>query len=531
MKMLFKNHNYWLVYLIPLALLLCYFLCNSISFPLHDFSNNYFPAYIVANSNTPEIILFDIYMYNNFIWDLGYEEVLADFYLNSPFNAVAFYPFMFIQDAYIAKAVFNILSCVLFLIAIYGLFKRYGKKTLWFVIFIPILFYVPIRNHILFGQTYFLIFALVSFSFLWFERHKNSYGAMALVFAVALKVFPIFYGIPLFFKQQWKSLLILVILGFSILGLSIWFTGSFLWETYFFDVLLNAIKNKSTVNFQYNAQSIDVFLKTLFVQDVYYNPTAFFDNERLYVIIKWLLKSIIIGVAVSTSISNKKNLFALLSIWVVTLFLVQSRTATYAQILWIIPAFHMHTSSAGHLKKISFFVILFLMCNIPISKLEYFPVVIKFLRLWLAIGLAILFYSSFIKKLSYKHIGLSFLLLLPLHSELFSKTKSSVSTYVLEHQEYFMIFDFAKTGNTLTYDALGKNGKETIKTNIKIDTFDTFSCNIENNQIILNGKQLTDDTSFKKKPVLVNNCEVYYLTDARSRHGAFTIKKIEVCNP
>jgi hypothetical protein len=94
-----------------------------------------------------------------------------------------------------------------------------------------------------------------------------------------------------------------------------------------------------------------------------------------------------------------------------------------------------------------------------------------------------------------------------------------------------MIFDFAKNGNTLTYDALGKNGKETIKTNIKIDTFDTFSCNIENNQIILNGKQLTDDTSFKKKPVLVNNCEVYYLTDARSRHGAFTIKKIEVCNP
>ena len=221
MKMLFKNHNYWLVYLIPLALLLCYFLCNSISFPLHDFSNNYFPAYIVANSNTPEIILFDIYMYNNFIWDLGYEEVLADLYLNSPFNAVAFYPFMFIQDAYIAKSVFNILSCVLFLIAIYGLFKRYGKKTLWFVIFIPILFYVPIRNHILFGQTYFLIFALVSFSFLWFERHKNCYGAMALVFAVALKVFPIFYGIPLFFKQQWKSLLIIVILGFSILGLSI----------------------------------------------------------------------------------------------------------------------------------------------------------------------------------------------------------------------------------------------------------------------------------------------------------------------
>jgi len=528
MKNLFIKYK---VYLIPLALLLCYFLWKSISFYLHDFSNSYFPAHIVANSNTPEIILFDIHTYNNYIWDLGYEQVLADFYLNSPFNAVAFYPFIFIQDAYIAKAIFNALSCVLFLMAIYALLKRYGKKTLWFVIIIPILFYVPIRNHILFGQTYFLIFVFVVFSFLWFERHRNSYGAMALVFAVALKIFPIFYGIPLLFKQQWKSLLILVVLGFSVLGLSVWFTGSFLWETYFFDVLPNVIKNKSTVNFQYNAQSIDVFLKTLFIRDTYYNPTALFDNGRLYVSIKWLLKSIIIGVAVSISFSNKKNLFTLLSIWVVTLFLVQSRTATYAQILWIIPAFYMFTSSAGHLKKICFFVILFLVCNIPISKLEYLPIALRFSRLWLTIGLAILFYSSFNKKLNYKYIGLSFLLLLPLHLGLFSKPKPSVSTYVLEQQEYFMILDFAKKGNILTYDALGKNGKETIKTNIKIDTFNTFSCNIENNQIILNGKQLTDDTSLKKKPVLVNNCEVYYLTDARSRRGAFTIKKIKVYNP
>jgi len=530
MKNIIEKNKISLVSILPLLLLLSFLFWKSLSFPLHDFANSYFPAHIVTNSNTPETILFDIYEYNSYIWDLGYNEVLADFYLNSPFNTVAFYPFTFTQDAYLAKSIFNFLSSLLFLLAIYNLFKRFGKNTLWFVILIPFIFYVPLRNQMLFGQTYFLIFALVVFSFLLIEKNKNSSGGLLLALAALLKVFPVAYGIPLLFKKKWKAVFLATIIGLVILSLSIWITGTNLWETYFFEVLPNAIKNKSTVSFQYNSQSIDVFLKTIFVQDAYYNPTAIFSNEQLYVFIKWLFKSIIIGIAISLSFSNKKSLFTLLCIWVVTLFLIQSRTATYAQILWIIPVLYILNCSLSKLNKIIFFIVLFLVCNLPISSLESLPVFFKFSRLWLTIILAVLFYASFHKRISYKYIALGFLILLPTHLDMFSKVDKDVSRYVLESKDYFMIFDFAKDGNQLTYDALGKKGKETKKTDILVSKFDSESCKIENNQIMLNGKQLTEDASLKKKPVLINDCEIYYLTDSRSRRGAFTIKKLNICN-
>ena len=530
MKKVFEKQKVTLVYFLPLFLFLSFLFWKSLSFPLHDFANSYFPAHIVANSDVPETILFDIYQYNNYIWDLGYDEVLADFYLNSPFNTVVFYPFSLIKDAYLAKSIFNGLCSIIFLLAIYNLFKRFDKKALWLVFVLPFLFYIPLRNQMLFGQTYFLVFALVVFGFLWIEKNKNTCGGIVLALAALFKIFPVAYGIPLLFKSQWKAIFFTIIIGLVILSLSIWFTGARLWEMYFFEVLPNAIKNKSTVNFQYNAQSIDVFLKTLFVKDTYYNPTALFENEQLYFIIKWILKSIIIGIAISLSFFNKKNLFALLSIWVVTLFLIQSRTATYAQLLWIIPAFYMYTSTARLTKKIAFFTVLFVMCNLPLSSLEELPLFFKFFRLWLSIILAIVFYSSFANKLNYKYLGLGLIVLLPLHLDMFSKANEDASIYVLEEQVYFMIYDFEKEGNILSYKAIGKEGKIKEKTGIQITKFDKDVCGIENSQIVFNGVQITDDPSLKKKPVLVNDCEVYYLTDSRSRRGAFTIKKINICN-
>lgn len=531
MKTFIEENKTKPVYLFPLLLFLGYFLWQSLAFPLHDFSNSYFPAHIVANTNNPETILFDIYIYNSYIWDLGYKEVLGDFYLNSPFNAVVFYPFLFLEDAYLAKLIFNSLSCVLFVLALYVLVKKNGKKTFLLLIIIPFLFYVPIKNQILFGQTYFLIFALVTFGFLWLEKQKTFKGVFALLISVLLKVFPVGYGVVLVFQSQWKVILYAIIGGLVVLGLSIWFTGLDLWSTYVFEVLPNAIKNKSTVNFQFNAQSVEVFLKTLFIRDAYYNPDALFDNERLYILIKWLWKAVVLGIAITLSFSNKKQLFKLLVIWVIALFLIQSRTATYAQILWIIPAFFMWNSEAKIIKKIFFFGVLFSVCNIPLAALEELPIFFKFTRLWLTIILAGLVYSSLLQKLTFKPILWCLVFLLPLHLDLFSSSKhSDTSTYVLEPQPYFMIYDFKNENKKLVVKALGREGDITKNTSILLNTFNETICKIEANQIIYNGKPITNTAALKKKPVLVNDCEIYYLTDANSRRGAYTLKKINICN-
>ncbi|MBC2843627.1 glycosyltransferase family 87 protein [Winogradskyella flava] len=530
MKNFFKQNKNTLIYIIPLGLILVYLFWKSLTFPLHDFSNSYFPAHIATNDNKPEETLFDIYAFNKYIWDLGYDEVLADFYLNSPFNATFFYPFAKLEDAYLAKSIYTIISCVLFLLAIFYLARRYGRKSKWLVVAIPIICYAPLRNQVLFGQTYFLVFALVVLSYILFEKHKKISGSSLLAIAALLKVFPVAYGFPLLFKKEWKTVIIIIFIGITLLSLSLLVSGTSIWEAYIFDVIPNAIKNKSTVNFQYNAQSMDVFLKTLFIKDTYYNPDAIFNNARWYYALKWIFKSVVVGIAISLSFSHKDKLFKVLSIWVVTLFLIQSRTATYAQILWIIPAFYMISSTLPLIRKVLFLGVLFLVCNLPISSLEALPLFFKFSRLWLSLILALLFYTSFKKKINYKYITLGFLLLLPLHRDMFFTPEKHASTYVLDHKNHFMIYDFNVENNMLVYSAIGKNGDEVVNAEIAITSFDVVACKVENNQIVMKRKQITNTPALKKKPVLVNGCEVYYLTDSNSRRGAFTIKKLNICN-
>jgi hypothetical protein len=368
------------------------------------------------------------------------------------------------------------------------------------------------------------------FAYVLFEKNRKISGSSLLVTAALLKVFPFTYGFPLLFKKDWKTVLIAAVIAIVLLLMSSLVSGTSIWEAYIFDVIPNAIKNKSTVNFQYNAQSMDVFLKTLFVKDVYYNPDAIFDNAQWFYVIKWVFKSVIFGVAISLSFSKKDKLFKLLSIWVVTLFLIQSRTATYTQVLWIIPAFWIASTTLSLLRKILFFGVLCLVCNLPISSLEALPLFFKFSRLWLSLILATLFYLSFKNKINYKYIALGFLLLSPLHLDMFSLPEKDTSTYVLDQKNHFMIYDFSAKNNRLVYNAIGKNGNEVVYTDLAIDSFEITKCKIDDNQIVIDGKQLTHTPALKKKPVLVNGCEVYYLTDSNSRRGAFTIKKINICD-
>ncbi len=525
-----NNTKIVIIYLLPTVAICLYFLFSSYSMPLHDFSNSYFSARLLHDGIAPETVIFDIHAFNHYIWGLGYTDVLVDFYVNSPFTLAAFYPLAYIDDPYIAKFIFNSISVLLFLVGLGLLAKQTLNNTKWVLLLVPLIFYVPIRNQILFGQSYFIIFFFVIVGYYYLDKKKEYLTGLFLGFAVLFKFFPVFYGIPLAFQKKWKTIgwCILGTIIVCVIGISI--TGYTLWGSYFFDVLPHTFLSNTTTDYRPNYQSLEVFFKTLFVEDAYYNPNAWIADARIYGFSNWITKAVIIGSAIAISIRNKNNTLLLLAIWVTILFLTQGRTATYAQILWVIPLFAVCTLSIKWIHKLVLLGLLILICNFPFQVLESMLIGIQFSRLWLVVLLSLSIYKWIGGKFHLGYIVLIFAVLFPMYYGTLKEPAQDTSKYALSEKKHFMVYDFFNDQGKLAYNVLGRNGDETVTTDILITSFDEQAITLKNHELYIGERLIITDVALKKKPVLVNNSKIYFLTDHHSRRGAFTLKYIDVHN-
>lgn len=527
-----EHHKYRaLLMILPMALVCGLWLYQSVSFPIHDYANSYFPAEMSVEGIPPETLVFDIYDYNRYIWHQGYSGIVSDFYLNSPFTATFFYPFALLSDAHQSKFLFNTLSIFLFLYALWWLFRRYQTVPAYMGLLLPFVTLMALRNQVLFGQSYMVVFALVIMAFMAYEKHRGLLAGGLLGTAIMIKVFPVFYAVPLLVNKRWRDIGWLAGAGLMLLLLSIWVSGSSFWQTYLFEVMPNAFANESTTDFRPNAQSVDTFLRILLVHDVYYNPGATWHAPALYKLLSGLCKGVVLGFAIMGSYQYREHLFRVLAIWVVALFLVQSRTGTYAQILWIIPTIEFFRSVHTLRGRLLFIVLLGFICNFPFPWLADFPLVVQFARLWATLALAAVYVYHMKLKLSWRLFSIGILVMLPLtvNGVISALGQKDDASYVLKKKEHFVIYDFRQNAGFLEYSALGKGEDLRVKTDIEIGTFDSGACTLINGQIYLGNQQISFGPDIKKKPVLVDDCEVYYLTDHKSRRGAFTLKKIRVC--
>ncbi|WP_435354592.1 glycosyltransferase family 87 protein [Emticicia sp. SJ17W-69] len=529
------------LYLLPILTLCLYCLNKSFVFNLHDFGNSYFPALMLYDGQSPEKIVFDIYDFNLFAWQKGYNEALLDYYLNSPFSATFLYPFVYFKNAYSAKLFFNIISIILFILSIEILSKYIEKKNRLLIGLLPILFFIPIQNNILFGQFYLIIFAFTIFAFHFYFKKNSLFSAIFLSFAILTKVFPIFYGFSLLINSKRRDFLYFFLSCLLLFLISIFISGFSFWNIYLFDQLPTAFLNESTIGFQFNVQSFDVFFKYLFFKDSFYNPNPILDNIFLFYLSIFLVKSLILGVTISFVNSHKTEVWKSLSCIIIALFLLQSRTASYSTVLWIIPMFVFISHSNSVVYKIIFCILLFFAFNFSYVRLPFF---FQFSRLWLSLFLFVFLFEKsfflpqnniintqfFVKfiRLNVQFFILAFMIFLPILLKGLFADFSDNSKYVLPNKGQFITYDFKVENGKLVVFDLSKNGKEKLITNIAVSSFDTLSCKIKNNQIYLNQQLIALPNSLKKKAVLVNQSEIYFLTDHHSRFGWFTLKKIKI---
>lgn len=503
---------------LPLLLLCFFYIYKAIAFPVHDFANYYFGGYFLREHTFTANTYFP-YLFNKEIVALGYPPSFAGFAPNMPFLAMLLLPFTFISLA-TAKLAFNIISSLLFVFSIYRLAQFY--KINWgYLVLIPLIFFVPIKNELLFGQVYLLLFVLLSEFWLAHEKSHYFKASLFLCFAIFLKVFPVLLVLIFIFKKQFKPLFYM--LGISVLffALSLLFVDLSFWLFYINDVLSKASNGEIAMAYVDNYQSVFMFLKRLLVFDANENPAAFFNYPGLFfaIIIGYKIMLITLGYFISKA---EKNQLAAFSFWILACILISPYGSTYTFILLLFPFFALLKIEISKVKKVVFCGALLLVNNFPLSFFmqESFP--ISYLRLLFLMLFFGLFLFELREKINWKIVGV--FCFFPMVLCLIFKKNESVNSTALLEKSPLLIYDYEIKHNQLTYFYWNEKGEN--KASIPFKSSSSEALDIKNNQIISKNIKLTFDTSHKYKPLLLDNKTVIYLSDFGRGIGFYTLRKI-----
>lgn len=509
-------------HLYGLLLLLClFYLYKATAFPIHDFANYYFGAQFLADGNFNSIIYFP-YEFNKAISNLGFQNIFVSYAPNTPFLAVFFLPFTLISVGK-AKLVFNCISVILLIFSCYRLLHFY-KIDRKYITLVPILFFVPIKNNLLFGQVYFLLFFLLSEGLIAYEKEQFKKMALYLSLAILLKVFPILFLLIFVFKRQLKPLLYTLGISFLLFNISLLFTGFGVWHFWLNSVLSKASNGEIATAFVDNYQSVFMFLKRLLVSDSVENPNAFFDYPILFssLVLGFKIGLVIIGYYINRKNSNNLLIF---SYWVIVSFLISPYGSTYGFILLFFALISIVKSSVSYIYKSFFIFLLFLINNSPLSYFIENKFPLSYLRLLVLVFMFICFLFQFFKTINWKIvISIS---ILPIALFLIFKESNHTQSEPISKENFpILVYDYEISDNNLTYLYWNENGENSSSISYKSE--ESKELQIKDNQIYYNNKQLTFDKSNKLKPTLIDHKTILFLSDYDRGIGFYTLRKINI---
>ena len=367
------------------------YIVRSYSFLPHDFANSYFGAYFFLNGEF-DTDIFDPYTFNKMIYDAGFKDVFASYNPNPPSTAMLFLPAALLPLS-LSKLFFNIITSVLFLVSIYRLCKHLQADVTWAFIVLPILFFTPLRNQMLFGQTYFLVIFLLIEGFLAYENKRLWLAAVLWSFAVFLKIFPLIIILFLVVKKEWKTIGYLAACGAAMLAVCVLVQGTDVWAYYFTEVLPRSNAGQVTTAYESNFQSAQMFFKYLFVADTQLNPSPVVDSQFMYSGSLVVFKSLVLTLSASFILRSKPGVaFGMIFL---TSILLLSYGSTYGNLVLVLLVIGLNKELSKPKMAIVTLVIL-LICTIPVDLFRDLPTTLQFPRFVVLVGLflMILFFLS-----------------------------------------------------------------------------------------------------------------------------------------
>lgn len=516
----------------PLFLLLSYWIWKAYYLPIHDFSNAYVGAVFLKEGWWTSGI-YDAWKFNTLAVEKGFSELFLAYYPNTPFLAFFFYPATFLS-AISAKLCFNLLSTFLLLLALFRVQKRWQISP-WVFLFLPMVFFTSLKNGLYFGQVYFLLFFLLIEGLYAFEKKNTVLGAFCWGTALMLKVFPVLLGILLVLEKRYKALLFYIGICVVWLAISLLQVDIGTWWYYLKEVLPKSAEGAYYDGFTPAAKSATMLFKNLFVYDELHNPTPIWNSYSAYLFVQAIYKTSIISIAIIFTWQSRQGLNVKMGIWLVACMLLSPGLSSYASILLLFPWLITFGEGAGVSRKqqVFFSILIAFYANIPITYFYNLPLVFQFPKVYLLLLIFVCYYkllqektvdkNNFIATLSLI-IGLFLFFAIP---SLF-KSKPPQNNYVLIEEEHILTTDYWNNNGKLEYEYWTVPSPKTILTELVINKVDSNSVRIQNGQVYYQNRMLTNTKSNKRKPMLVNDTEVFYLSDQNRGIGFYTLMKVNL---
>jgi hypothetical protein len=477
--------------------------------------------------------VYDAWKFNSLAAEKEFSELFLAYYPNTPFLAFFFYPAAYLSPL-LAKLCFNLLSGVLLFLALFRVQKRWNLPS-WVLMLIPLVFFTSLKNGLYFGQVYFLLFFLLIEGLYAFQKKQTILGAFYWGTALMLKVFPVLLAILLLIEKRYKSFLFYIIICVGWLSFSLLKIDFSTWWYYLTEVLPKSAEGAYYDGFTPAAKSATMLFKNLFVYDELHNPVPVLDSYTAYNVAQAIYKTSILSTAILFTWKSKEHLSIKMGFWSIACLLLSPGLSSYASILLLFPWLVLFRKELGISKKqqVIFSVLVAFYANIPITYFYDLPLLLKFPKVYLLILLFICYYQFLSKKEAQKSslitsLGLITGLFLFFVIPSMLKDKPVQNEYVLNQEEQILTTDYWNNNGKLEYEYWTVPKPMSTLTELVIKTVDANLVRIENGQVYYKNNQLTNTKGNKRKPLLINDKEVFYLSDQNRGIGFYTLMKVRL---
>lgn len=523
--------------IVPLAVLLVYFIYRSTGAPFSDFAGYYFGSAGLLQGDFKTV--YDTYALNALIAQKGYTGVYVSYTPFPPFTSVVFAPFLLLPVA-ASKIMFNFFSAGLLLFTIIRV-HRFTASPRWLLWLIPVIFFIPLRNNIFFGQSYLLVCVLLLEGFMAWKKGKLMLSSTLWATAIVFKLFPAVILFYLIAKKQYKQV-VYVSIACALLGsISLLLNGMASWQYYVFTILPRAFNGELNDSYTYVFQSACMLLKNFFVYDEVQNTQVVYNSNVVFSICMALFKALILACCVGATIfqknkdaisAKKPSELLIFSVWITASLLLSPNGSSYSLILLLIPfmALSAMVTEAANNRMLPVYLslaVLFLIATIPVQAFGGLPLLLQFPRLYLLLlfFFLLLYYTN--TRLPWKLLIVFFaVLLLP---DVIRKRQNDTSTYLLAEKAP-LIYEYAVKNNRLVYYYWDDKGKHEADAAYAVQQYSASDVQLQNNQLFYKGKQITSSTDLKKQPMIINGRDIVYLSDKNRGVGFYALRKIHVQN-